>query len=50
MDEVGPSFKKISENSQNENSLARWGHRLAHSQDGPAASSSIVSSMVLSFI
>jgi len=35
------TFKKISENSENLNSLARWGHGLAHSRDGPAASSSI---------
>jgi len=31
------TFKKISENSKNLNSLARWGDGLAHSRDGPAA-------------
>jgi len=44
------TFKKLSEYSENGNSVARWGHGLAHSKDGPAASLSIVSSMVSSLI
>jgi len=44
------TFKTFSENSENGNSLAGWGHGLAHSQDGPAASSSIVLSMVSSLL
>jgi len=40
------TFKKISENSENLNSLARWGHGLTHSRDGPAASIGFIHGLV----